>query len=227
MTDTNHDERWILRKAGADRDWFASSYDKLKAWALEGRIDPDDQVGPESAGDDGLRAARELPDLRAFLAPGEVRSTVVASGGGEGGGFGPRREGSAESDEVILELTPLIDVVFLLLIFFMLTATFSHQGGLKVKLPESGAASSEVDDKRLTVTVTDRGEYFMNEERTPVAREALRPRLEREVAASLRTTLIIRADETVPHGDVVFVMNAAELSGVEKILVGTEKKRPR
>ncbi len=215
------DDKWTLRKVGSDRD-YRTTFGKLKAWALEGRVEPDDLVGPAEQGSAGLTPARDRLELLPFLEPAGVTGAVLASD--DVVAFGPRR-GGGEDDEVILDMTPLIDCVFLLLIFFMLTATFSNQGGLRVKLPESGAAESEVDDKRLTVTVDLDGRYYLNDETEPTAKASLRTRLEKEVAASMRTTLIIRADEDVPHGAVVHVMDAGKRVGVEKILVGTEKKR--
>ena len=212
----NLPKRWTLRRADGGGEYHVS-FTQLREWALEGRVDSADLVGPEGSAD--LRTAATWPELRRFLDPSQARSAVLSSS--DLMAFGPRRQ-SDDDDDVLPDLTPLIDCVFLLLIFFMLTTTFSTQGGLRVKLPEAGAADSEVDDQRLTVTIDANGAIELNDE--PIASEALAARLSQAVETSLRTTLIIRADAGVAHGKVVAVMDAARRAGVEKLLVAAEKK---
>jgi biopolymer transport protein ExbD len=120
--------------------------------------------------------------------------------------------------KVQIDITPLIDVVFLLLIFLMVSSTFIEQPGIKLSLPSSETASGErVED--LTLTITDKGQLFLNNR--PLEREALAAELKRVVEETPEKTLILKADRLVSHGDVITVMDLARKSGVERIVVAT------
>ncbi|ADU66266.1 biopolymer transporter ExbD [Desulfurispirillum indicum] len=115
--------------------------------------------------------------------------------------------------QLIINLTPMIDVVFLLLIFFMVTTTFNPTGGVEVSLPR-GEATSTVTTP-LEITITAEGEYFHGGQRKTL----------QEVVEVLRgnqyPSIVIMADEHVQHGRVVAVMDAAKTHGIEKISIAT------
>ena len=69
-----------------------------------------------------------------------------------------------DSDEPEVNLTPLIDVVFLLLIFFMVSTTFEHQSRIQVELPEASAEPTTPEDESLEIIVDAQGRYFIGEE---------------------------------------------------------------
>jgi len=99
-----------------------------------------------------------------------------------------------------LDIAPLIDVVFLLLIFFMLTSSFVFQPGIRVNLPK--AVTSEVLHKRLLiVTVNQDNEVFINER--PLNSEELFSRI--TVAAKEGQPLLIRADKQADLGTIIEV----------------------
>jgi biopolymer transport protein ExbD len=66
-----------------------------------------------------------------------------------------------DTDEPDVNLTPLIDVVFLLLIFFMVSTTFEHQSRIKIDLPEASAAPTSQEDESLEILIDAQGRYFI------------------------------------------------------------------
>ena len=134
--------------------------------------------------------------------------------------MGPeRREGGVESGE--MELTPLIDCVFLLLIFFMVTTVFQEPYRLKVFLPEAEEAAM-IEEKKLVATIDRAGVMEVN--RYPVTMESVEEVLAREKEGVRVVTLIIRTDKDTRHGLVLDLMETAKRIGIEKIVLATEKK---
>lgn len=118
-----------------------------------------------------------------------------------------------------LDLTPMVDVVFLLIIFFMVSTTFiSSETGLSVDLPQAQSAQVQPSDLP-TVTVTADGRVFLAG--APVEQSGLVALLQEAIAASGQTTVVLRADESVAHGLVVEVMDLIRLAGAERIAIAT------
>lgn len=113
-----------------------------------------------------------------------------------------------------LTLAPMIDVVFLLLIFFMVSTTFVARPGLKLNLPES-ESTTKTPTERWVVSVERNGQLYLNDEKTELSK--LRSRLNAE-----RKPVVIRADEEVSHGIVVTVLDAVKTAGVESVDLSTE-----
>lgn len=128
-------------------------------------------------------------------------------------------------DEVGVDLTPLIDVVFLLLIFFMVSTTFIRETQLKIDLPEASGELQEIESDAIEITIDRRGDYAVNE-RLLVNNEmdtllrALRELLaEREPSARV----IITADASAAHAAVVRAMDAAGRVGLSRISITTRQ----
>lgn len=120
-----------------------------------------------------------------------------------------------------LDLVPLIDIVFLLLIFFMLTATFTIQPGIKVKLPQASTSGEELE-KQLTVYITDEDVLYLNREKIDFS--DLKSKLKYNINKNGRgKMLIIKADENARHGIVVKVMDIANAAGIDRLMVAAEK----
>jgi len=115
-----------------------------------------------------------------------------------------------------LDIAPLIDVVFLLLIFFMLTSSFVFQPGVKVNLPK--AMTSEVlHQKSLIVTIT--GENTLYVENSPVTMEEFKKSL--KVAALENKSLLIKADKFASVGKVVEIWDLCRQEGVTQVNIAT------
>jgi len=118
-----------------------------------------------------------------------------------------------------LDLTPMVDVVFLLIIFVMVSTTFiSNESGLPVDLPQAQSAEAQPSDLP-TVTVTSEGGLFIAG--APVMRGDLVAVLQQAIATSGQTTVVLRADETVAHGIVVEIMDLIRQAGAERIAIAT------
>jgi biopolymer transport protein TolR len=124
---------------------------------------------------------------------------------------GPRSEHRAMSD---INVTPLVDVILVLLIIFMVTAPMMQQG-IDVDLPRTTSRPIENRAERLVVTITAKREIFINREK--VDPRLLRRHLERSTAAKLNKEVYLRADRSVPYGFVVQTMADIKKAGIEKL----------
>ena len=128
------------------------------------------------------------------------------------------------SPEGRMDLTPLIDCVFLLLIFFMVTTVFKEPYRLRVLLPEAEQANL-IEEKKLVMTIDREGNMEVN--RHPVTMGTLEGVLAREKEGARVVTLIIRTDKKTKHGLVLDAMEVAKGIGIEKIVLATEKRRAK
>lgn len=126
------------------------------------------------------------------------------------------------ADEPELNLVPLIDVILVLIIFFVITTTFDARSVLKLELPRASAEDSEAQSRALSVLVNADGRYFVDD------REALRTDVEslkrtiQEVAGSDRERpVLLRADARTPHQAVVTAMDALGQLGFARISIAT------
>lgn len=119
---------------------------------------------------------------------------------------------------VFINITSLIDVLFLLLIFFMVSSTFLEQPGMKLDLPASKSFEVE-QQKELIVHISREGQLFLGER--PVELDSLKDQLHREMARDRERPLVLRADKAAAHGRVVEVMDVAKQAGVRKIVIAT------
>ncbi len=124
--------------------------------------------------------------------------------------------------EVEVNLTPLIDVVFLLLIFFMVSTTFTKNTQLSIDLPEANADPFQVSEKQVEVTITREGEYAVNEVvLVNNELETLKKAIEKVSAGDSSIPLIITADSATPHQSVVRAMDAAGQLGFIRLSITT------
>jgi len=130
------------------------------------------------------------------------------------------------SQEVGVDLTPLIDVVFLLLIFFMVSTTFTRESHLDVELPEaSGEPVPARDVKQIDVVVNAQGQYFLNDRPLVNNRRETLERGVRELAeGNTSLPFIITADARTPHEYVVRAMDVAGRLGFAKLSITTERE---
>lgn len=125
-------------------------------------------------------------------------------------------------EELSLDITPLIDVVFLMLIFFMVSTTFVHQSNLKITLPESSQNAQSEQSQQLELTITADGEYFLNGK--PLVnrkRDTIEKALSKEWDQAKPVPLVVRADAKTPHEDVVRALDAAGRVGISQVAIAT------
>jgi len=129
--------------------------------------------------------------------------------------------------DVRVDLTPLIDVVFQLLIFFMLSATFVVQSSIQIEMPEAeGATNLEQKDLSITLAYGTDGPggggkiYVNNDEMTTI--EALTERLSAEVQRQPEVMLLVRTDARTDTGRLVEVLGIASSVGITKFGIGAQ-----
>lgn len=128
-----------------------------------------------------------------------------------------------QSESPRVDLTPMVDVVFLLLIFFMISTTFIETPGLTINLPKSSAQQVPNVQKEVRVYLQANGEIFLEQQRIQL--EELIIKLNNFSEAAKDTTFLLMADQEVKHGFVVKIMDAAKSAGFVKLAIATEKKR--
>jgi biopolymer transport protein ExbD len=135
------------------------------------------------------------------------------AGGAQTGGRGSR------APIVGINVTPMVDVVLVLLVIMMVSANYIVSQALKVELPKAGNADGGASSLAV-VTIAADGALRCNDE--PVAEAALIRALQSAVAANPEVNLVISADKAAAHGGVVRVMDLAKAEGIVQIAIGVE-----
>lgn len=125
-------------------------------------------------------------------------------------------------DDIELNLTPLIDVVFLLLIFFMVSTTFEKQSKLKIMLPEATAAATEKTEDPVVIGIDAKGRFFINDRQlVNTQSKTLKLALMKVVGGKKDIPLVIRADAKTPHESVVKAMDVAAQLNLTHMSIAT------
>jgi len=127
-----------------------------------------------------------------------------------------------DDDKTDVSLTPLIDVVFLLLIFFMVTTTFNQHANLRVELPEASNTVQSSEENKIEVIIDKNGQYYINgtsllDQQSRTLLTALSKIMQKNSVEKI----LIRADAMAPHQSVVSVMDAAGKLGLNQISIAT------
>ena len=131
---------------------------------------------------------------------------------------------SQEREDIDLNITPLIDVVFLLLIFFMVSTTFERQSEISLTLPEATEEVSEDKDDQIEIAIDPRGNIYLNEQQLVNSKmETIRESLRDLMYDMNSPTLIISADAATEHQMVVRVMDAARQLDLVNITFATQE----
>ena len=118
----------------------------------------------------------------------------------------------------VINIASLVDVLFLLLIFFMVTSAFVEQPNIKLELPST--RHSEVSKvERTVLTISREGQLFLKDK--PVERQNLEKELRRLMLDTGDEVLVLKADKMVPYGDVVDIMDYAKGAGFKKVVAPT------
>ena len=131
--------------------------------------------------------------------------------------FGGQSEGSGSISDI--NVTPLVDVMLVLLVIFMVTAPILQQG-VAIDLPKAAAAPLAGDEEQLVVNLNKAGQVFLND--TPMDLATLAQKLAAIHAARPDRQVFVRADQSVPYGQVMRTMSAVRESGLTKIGLVTE-----
>ncbi|MBI5450780.1 MAG: biopolymer transporter ExbD [Gammaproteobacteria bacterium] len=123
-----------------------------------------------------------------------------------------------------ISLAPLIDVVFLLLIFFMVTASFTREAELSIDLPEASSATPPQDQNTIDVTIDVQGRFYVNQKLVVNRKlDSLKQALQQLTKPDSEPLLVITADANTPHQAVVMVMDAARQLGILHVSLATRQ----
>ncbi|MGV6818042.1 MAG: ExbD/TolR family protein [Thiotrichales bacterium] len=125
-------------------------------------------------------------------------------------------------EELSVGLTPLIDIIFILLIFFMVTTTFDRNSELKIDLPEAQTETASSDEKSLEVAIDVQGNYFVNRVKVVSTQpKALLLAISKVVGEDKTIPVVIKADANTPHQAVVTAMDTVGRLGLRRMSIAT------
>jgi biopolymer transport protein ExbD len=130
-----------------------------------------------------------------------------------------RRRRSDEIEDQEVDLTPMLDVVFIMLIFFIVTASFVKESGIDINRPNAATAVKK-ERGNILVAITPSGQIWIDRRQVDV--RAVRANIERLHAENPQGAVVIQADSESKNGLLVEVMDAAKLAGVENISIAAE-----
>lgn len=130
-----------------------------------------------------------------------------------------RRIYSSDDSESAIDLTPMLDVIFIMLIFFIVTTSFVKESGVTVNRP-SAQTTEEKKGSNILIAIRANGEIWID--RRAVDVRAVRPNVERLKAENPEGSVIIQADEYSPTGLTVKVMDQVRLAGITNISISAE-----
>ena len=144
--------------------------------------------------------------------------------------FGSKSFMNYQKKQLSPDLTPLIDVVFLLLIFFMVSTTFDNKAGMKIDLPKSKLGKIEETNEKISVLMSLNNEMKIKIDKKlgsniiNVTKETLKVNLEREIGLLQEKRVAILADRGISYGQVVDIMSDIKSSGAHAIDIETKEK---
>jgi biopolymer transport protein ExbD len=121
-----------------------------------------------------------------------------------------------------LDITPVVDTVFNLMIFFALSLNFISVPGIPVNLPRASSYTEAQQQRELTVAITREGRLFLDGKAT--TRGTLEEEMRRRQAEAPDTLVIINADTDARHGGVVEVMDLARTAGLSRLAIATQPR---
>lgn len=131
-----------------------------------------------------------------------------------------RKKHSKSPDDAGIDMTPMLDIVFIMLIFFIVTASFLKEAGIDVNRPEGGAPPDNPEDARnIMISVTAENEVWM--ESRQIDARAVRANVERLKAENPEGTIVIQADREASTGVVARIMDSLNVAGFRDHVLAT------
>ena len=127
-----------------------------------------------------------------------------------------------KSEEPDVNMTALIDVVFLLLIFFMVSTTFERETEISIELPEASGKQVESERQLVEISIDEKGRYFVNrEEVINIKLETLMLAIKKAAGSEAKPRILLSADKATPHQAVITAMDAARQLGFVSLTFAT------
>ena len=132
-----------------------------------------------------------------------------------------RLQGKRREDPDV-NLTPLIDVVFLLLIFFMVSTTFERETEISIELPEASGKQVETERQMVEISIDEKGRYFVNKQEVINTQlETLKQAIKKAAGDEVKPRVLLSADKMTPHQAVITAMDAARQLGFVSLTFAT------
>lgn len=126
-----------------------------------------------------------------------------------------------DEEEAAIDMTPMLDVVFIMLIFFIVTASFVKEAGIDVNRPEAATAVKK-DRASILVAISDKGEIWINKRRIDI--RAVQANIERLHAENPQGTVVIQADKKATTEVLIKVMDASRAAGVYDVSIAAQEQ---
>jgi len=127
-----------------------------------------------------------------------------------------------EEEEAEINMTPMLDVVFIMLIFFIVSTSFVRETGVEVNRPLA-ESSEKLPQNAILVAITDNNQIWIDKHR--IDTRAVRRNIERLLAENPDSTVIIQADESAPTGTLIKVLDQSKLAGAKNIAVSSTQRQ--
>jgi biopolymer transport protein ExbD len=129
-------------------------------------------------------------------------------------------QGIEQEEEAEIDLTPMLDVVFIMLIFFIVTASFIKEAGIDVNRPDAPTAQ-KVEDANILIAISPNDEIWID--KRMIDPRAVRPNIERLHAENPKGSVVIQADKKSTNEMLVIIMDAARQAGVYNISIAANE----
>ena len=130
------------------------------------------------------------------------------------------RRHSVQEQDATIDMTPMLDIVFIMLIFFIVTTSFVKEAGLEVRRPPAETAEEQVRGN-VMIAISENGDIWMSKRQVQL--EQVRLLVEQAKAENPEGSVVIIADERAPTGVVVQVMDQARMGGAEQVAVAAQE----
>lgn len=132
----------------------------------------------------------------------------------------------SKKEELDVNITPLIDVVFLLLIFFMVSTTFKHENEITINLPESTSTSPPKEQNIIEIAIDAKGTYFIDKRQVVnTDLKTVKRALQKIAGDNKEPVVLISADAKTPHQSVIVAMDAARQLGFVNLSIATKQNK--
>ena len=125
--------------------------------------------------------------------------------------------------DISMDLTPLVDVIFQLILFFMVSTTFDESSNISIELPQSSSEMLMKEDQNFDIWIDKDGLYYVEEQAH--TREELQSLLQGQAQKNPQTVLHVNADKETSHRHIVFLLDIATELGLQELSVGTKMQR--
>ena len=132
-----------------------------------------------------------------------------------------RRDLFEENEESTIDMTPMLDIVFIMLIFFIVTTSFVKEAGIDINKPSASTAQKKDKNNNIIVAITGSEEIWVDKRQIDI--RSLRANIQSLTTGNEESTVLIQADKTAQTGILVEVMDQIKMAGIQNISIAAKK----